>query len=97
MLETGNRSVFVGVPFEHDQAGAGDDTHDPPVESFCLLCRIQAWEGRAEIESGVRDALMKLDGSTTSRLSAMTGMSAERLAELGGVDEAEPKGWSLRH
>ncbi|MGQ0467086.1 MAG: type II toxin-antitoxin system VapB family antitoxin [Sporichthyaceae bacterium] len=42
---------------------------------------------RAEIESGVRDALMKLDGSKTSLLSAMTGMSAERLAELGGVAE----------
>jgi len=42
---------------------------------------------RVEIYSGVRDAPMKLDGSKTSLLSAMTGLSAERLAEFGGVDE----------
>lgn len=42
---------------------------------------------RAEIESGVRDALMKLDGSKSAALSAVTGLSVERLAELG--DRAE--------
>lgn len=42
---------------------------------------------RVEIESGVREALTTLDGSKTALLSAMTSLSAERLAELGGVDE----------
>lgn len=42
---------------------------------------------RDEINVGVRDALMKLDGTNTSVVSAITGLSTERLAELGGVPE----------
>lgn len=44
MLEADNRSVFVGMPFEHDHADVPDDAHNPPVGSFCLLCRIETWE-----------------------------------------------------
>ncbi|AYG03867.1 hypothetical protein D7I44_10190 [Gryllotalpicola protaetiae] len=39
---------------------------------------------RADIEAGVRDALLKLDGSTQSAVALVTGMSAEELDELGG-------------
>ena len=42
---------------------------------------------RDEINAGVRSALDALDGSNTSAVSLMTGLSPERLAELGGVPE----------
>ena len=40
---------------------------------------------RDEINLGVRTALKQLDGSTASAVSLLTGFSAEKLAELGGV------------
>ena len=43
---------------------------------------------RDEINAGIRDSLDRIDGSTRSVVSALTGFSAERLAELGGVPEA---------
>lgn len=42
---------------------------------------------RAEIDAGIRAALLQLDGTNTAVVSAMTGLSAERLADLGGVPE----------
>lgn len=41
---------------------------------------------REEINQGVRAALQQLDGSTASAVSLLTGFSAEKLAELGGVN-----------
>lgn len=40
---------------------------------------------RDEINDGIRATLGRLDGSTASVVSALTGLSAERLAELGGL------------
>lgn len=42
---------------------------------------------RDEINSGVRESLTRLDGSLGSLVSELTGLSPERLAELGGVPE----------
>lgn len=42
---------------------------------------------RDEINAGVRAALLQLDGTNTTAVSIMTGLSAERLDELGGVPE----------
>lgn len=40
---------------------------------------------REEIYVGVKDALSQLDGSNKAAVSLLTGMSAERLNELGGI------------
>lgn len=42
---------------------------------------------RDEINAGVRAALAQLDGTNTAAVSVMTGLSPERLNELGGVPE----------
>jgi predicted transcriptional regulator len=42
---------------------------------------------RQEIDAGVRAALQKLDGTNESAVSLMTGLSKDRLEELGGVPE----------
>jgi hypothetical protein len=39
-------------------------------------------------DDDVRAALGRLDGTSTGAVSLMTGLSAERLAELGGVPDA---------
>lgn len=40
---------------------------------------------RADIEKGVRAALGALDGSRLSAVSRLSGLSAERIEELGGL------------
>jgi hypothetical protein len=40
---------------------------------------------RDELNAGVRDALNQLDGSKAGALSLLTGMSRERIDELGGI------------
>jgi hypothetical protein len=40
---------------------------------------------RDEINVGIRAALQQLDGSTASAVSLLTGFSADKFAELGGV------------
>lgn len=42
---------------------------------------------RDEINEGVRAAMRELDGSTASAITLLTGLSAERLEELGGLPE----------
>lgn len=42
---------------------------------------------RDEINLGIHAALQQLDGSTASAVSLLTGFSAAKLAELGGVKE----------
>lgn len=42
---------------------------------------------RTELNAGIRAALSEMGGTSTSAVSAMTGLSPERLAELGGVPE----------
>jgi hypothetical protein len=42
---------------------------------------------RAEINAGVRAALVQLDGSTASAVSLLTGFDADKLNELGGINE----------
>jgi hypothetical protein len=42
---------------------------------------------RDEINDGVRSALQQLDGSSASAVSLLTGFSATKLAELGGLDK----------
>jgi hypothetical protein len=42
-------------------------------------------ERRSDIESGVKAALRSLDGSRASAVQLLTGMSSERIEELGGI------------
>ncbi len=42
---------------------------------------------RDQINAALRETMKILDGTATSRVAALTGLSAERLAELGGVRE----------
>jgi predicted transcriptional regulator len=42
---------------------------------------------RAELNEGVRSVLAELGDNATSAVCAMTGLSTERLAELGGVPD----------
>ena len=42
---------------------------------------------REQINTALRETMKILDGTTTSRVAALTGLSTERLAELGGVRE----------
>jgi hypothetical protein len=39
----------------------------------------------AEIEAGVKAALRSLDGSSDSAVRLLTGMTTERIEELGGI------------
>lgn len=43
---------------------------------------------RDEITAGVRASLERLDGTRASLIGEVTGLSRERLEELGGFDEA---------
>ncbi len=45
---------------------------------------------RAEINEGVRAALEQLDGSRGSAVTFLTGFNAEKIAELGGIEEDQP-------
>lgn len=40
---------------------------------------------RAEIEKGVKTALASLDGSRDADVRLLTGLTAERIEELGGI------------
>ncbi|PWJ26219.1 hypothetical protein ATK17_2366 [Branchiibius hedensis] len=40
---------------------------------------------RDDIQSGVRDAITQLDGSTASAVSLLSGLSAEELDDVGGL------------
>ncbi|MGH3822176.1 MAG: hypothetical protein ACRDRA_04950 [Pseudonocardiaceae bacterium] len=42
---------------------------------------------RDQINTALREAMSNLDGTESSRVAALTGLSAERLTELGGVRE----------
>lgn len=42
---------------------------------------------REQINTALRETMKILDGTASSRVAALTGLSAERLAELGGVRE----------
>jgi len=54
LLELAGRSTHVGVPFDHDHSDLSNDPHNPPVESFCLLCRIERAEAIGVPEPGQR-------------------------------------------
>ncbi|MGH3801006.1 MAG: hypothetical protein ACRDTD_12870 [Pseudonocardiaceae bacterium] len=43
---------------------------------------------RDQINAALQEAMSILDGTESSRVAALTGLSAERLAELGGVRES---------
>ena len=43
---------------------------------------------RDEINEGIRNALARLDGSSASVVSLISGMSHDELDDLGGVPEA---------
>ncbi|MGC4857386.1 hypothetical protein ACLQ24_29495 [Micromonospora sp. DT4] len=43
---------------------------------------------RSEINEGVRAALSRLDGSSKSAVSLLTGVPAEQLDEYGGMPDA---------
>jgi hypothetical protein len=47
--------------------------------------RVYTETRRAEIEQGAREALALLDGSRDRAVELMSGLSAERRAELGGT------------
>ena len=47
--------------------------------------RVYTEARRAEIEQGAREALALLDGSRDRAVQLMSGLSAERIAELGGT------------
>ncbi|MGH3913563.1 MAG: hypothetical protein ACRDTC_09145 [Pseudonocardiaceae bacterium] len=42
---------------------------------------------REQINTALQETMKILDGTTSSRVAALTDLSAERLAELGGVRE----------
>ena len=42
---------------------------------------------REQINTALGETMKILDGTTTSHITALTGLSAERLAELGGIHE----------
>jgi hypothetical protein len=42
---------------------------------------------RSELSAAIKDTMSQLDGTNTSVVSMMTGLSAEELDELGGVPE----------
>jgi hypothetical protein len=42
---------------------------------------------RDELNEGIRLAMSQLDGTSATAVSLMTGLSAERLADLGGVPQ----------
>ncbi|MCA1710008.1 MAG: hypothetical protein LC808_44670 [Actinobacteria bacterium] len=42
---------------------------------------------REQINTALRETMKILDGTASSHVAALTGLSAERLAELGGVRE----------
>jgi len=42
---------------------------------------------RDEIKSGIKAALGKLNGSEATAVSAMTGLSADELDDLGGLPQ----------
>lgn len=42
---------------------------------------------REEISASLRRTMRLIDGTDASRVAALTGLSAERLSELGGVRE----------
>jgi hypothetical protein len=42
---------------------------------------------REEVRASMREKLRKLDGSVESSVSLLTGLSPERMRELGGVGE----------
>jgi len=44
-------------------------------------------QSRDEIRDQMRDVMRKLDGTRRSRVALLTGISHERLDELGGVGE----------
>jgi hypothetical protein len=44
---------------------------------------------RAAIQEGVTRALRELDGTVTSSIALLTGMSREELDEIGGVPEPD--------
>jgi len=41
---------------------------------------------QAELQERLRSVMVTLDGSLTSEVAALTGLSTEELEELGGVD-----------
>ncbi|MCP2301903.1 hypothetical protein LV79_001579 [Actinokineospora globicatena] len=43
---------------------------------------------REEIAAALQRAMQLIDGTDASRVAALTGLSRERLDELGGVDES---------
>jgi hypothetical protein len=54
-------------------------------QTYCLGCgRLSSECSVDEINEGIRQALAKLDGSLLSAVSLLTGMSIEKLIELGG-------------
>ncbi len=79
----------VKVAAETDQliAHAAHFLHTSKKEVVDRAIRDYVESHRDEINAGVRAALAQLDGTSTTAVSVMTGLSAERLNELGGVPE----------
>ena len=44
---------------------------------------------REEVRASMREKMRKLDGSVESSVSLLTGLSPERIRELGGVGEVD--------
>ena len=66
--------------------------HDHGPELNCLACYYSEpsqWSERSvdEINEAVRQALAALDGGVLAAVSYLTGISVEKLIELGGTDE----------
>lgn len=79
----------VKVAAETDQliAHAAHFLHTSKKDVVDRAVRDYVESHRDEINAGVRAALLQLDGTNTTAVSIMTGLSAERLDELGGVPE----------
>ena len=44
---------------------------------------------REQIRQGIIESMKVLDGSLSSRVAKLTGLSSERIEQLGGVDDWE--------
>ena len=79
----------IKVAAETDQliAHAAHFLHTSKKEVVDRAVRDYVEANRDQINDGIRAALAQLDGTNTTAVSIMTGLSPDRLTELGGVPE----------
>ena len=79
----------IKVDTETDQliANAAHFLKRSKKDIVCAAVREYVDAHRTDIQNGALEALRSLDGSTQSAVTLLTGMSAEKLDELGGFEK----------